>query len=412
MRVLSLATALAVTGALTGAGLLSAQAADPIRIGAIAPLTGPTANLGISMQQALEIVAAETNAAGGIVIDGEAREVTFIFEDSQGKPENGVSAAQKLLVRDNVDAIFHSLIASSVALAVMELAPSFPDKIFMSGQNIATSIADKIRAEPEKYGNVWKPGWNADAYAATAEGTITYLLAEGLIEAPNKTLAFVIEDTDYGQSNADNLTKAFAAQGWTVTGTEVVAVGHTDFYPQLTKLGENAPDLVISVFTAANSGIALVKQMKERSLLSLHFGFPYPNYSEFEAGLDAEGRNGLLSMPLIFDPVNNAEHKAFAERLHAELGVVITQDHALGYCIGSIMLDAMKRAGSLEIEAMTDALLATDLNCLLGRYVFDPESHSPLIGADYLAIPASQVQNGVHYAIWPPTVATSTYQAP
>ncbi len=37
---------------------------------------------------------------------------------------------------------------------------------------------------------------------------------------------------------------------------------------------------------------------------------------------------------------------------------------------------------------------------------------TPLIGADYLAIPASQVQNGVHYAIWPPTVATSTYQAP
>lgn len=397
--------AVALAGAVT-----SAQAAEPIEVGAIAPLTGPAANLGISMQQALEIVAAETNAAGGIEIDGEARELAFRFEDSQGRPEVGISAAQKLLVRDDVDAIFHSLIASSVALAVMELAPSFPDKLFMSGQNVSIDIARKIAREPEKYGNVWKPGWNSDAYAATAEGAISWLVDEKLVDLPGRTVAFVVEDTDFGQSNMDNIAASFEAAGWTVTDREVVPVGHADFYPQLSKLGATAPDLVVSVFTAANSGMALVKQMDERKLASLHMGIPYPNYGEFMEGAGDE-KDGLLSAPLIFDPVNNAEHKAFAERLSSRLDVTITQDHALGYCIGNVMVDAMKRAGSLEIDALNAALLETDYPCLLGRWAFDPQTHSPMMGADYLALPASQIQGDAHYAIWPPSVATSTYRA-
>ncbi len=389
----------------------AAVADDPIRIGAIAPLSGPAANLGVSMKQAFEIVAKEVNAAGGVEIDGKRRTVSFLFEDSQGKPEVGLAAAQKLLTRDNVDAIYHSLVASSVALAVMELAPSFPDKLFLSGQNVSIQIARKIAADPKKYANVWKPGWNSDAYAATVAGLLASLETDAKVDVGGKTVAFIVEDTDFGASNQDDILKALTAAGWKSAGVEVVPVGNSDFYPQLAKLTAAKPDVVVSVFTAANSGIALVKQIKERGLKFLHIAVPYGNYTEFMAGAGPE-KNGLLSAPLIYDPVNNPAHRDFAERLKTQLNVRISQDHALGYCIGSIMIDALNRAKTLEFEKLNAAMAATDFKCMLGRWVFDPKTHSPRMGAEYLALPASQIQNGEHRAIWPATAATSAYQAP
>lgn len=382
---------------------------DDIRVGAIAPFSGPAANLGVSMKQALEIVAKETNAAGGITIDGKPRPVTFLFEDSQGKPEIGLAAAQKLLIRDNVDAIFHSLVASSVALATMELAPSFPDKLFMTGQNVSIAIARKIAAEPEKYANVWKPGWNSDAYASTIAGVVDWLGTEKLVDFGGKKVAFIVEDTDYGASNQDDALKLLEQAGWTKGDVEVVPVGHSDFYPQLAKLAVSKPDLVVSVFTAANSGIALVKQIKERGLPALHIALPYANYSEFMAGSGSE-KDGLLSAPLIFDPQHNPAHKAFAEKLKGELNVTISQDHALGYCIGNIMMDAMKRAGTLKIDALNAAMAATDYRCMLGRWAFDPSTHSPKMGAEFLALPASQLQGGEHQVIWPQSAATAQFK--
>ena len=395
--------------------LISAQmaGAEKIKIGAVGPLTGPAATLGISMKQALESVAADVNDGGGIVIDGKKRQFEFIFADSQSRPEVGVSATQKLLTRDKVDIIFHSLIHSSVALAAMELAPSYSNILFMSGQNVSIEIAKKIKKNPKKYANVWKLGFNSDAYAQTVFGTIDQLVKDGKISPKNKTLAFISEDTDYSKSNVNFTIPLFEKAGWKVTANEYVSLGHADFYPQLSKLRANEPDVLVSIFTSANSGIALVKQLKEQGIKSTHIGIPYPNYSEFMTLVkDSDFAEGLLSTPLMFDPVNNSEHKAFEDRMSKYLNVKITQDHAFGLCDAQLLFANLKRAGSLDIEVLTKAFKTTDFKCLLGRWVFDQESHSPLVGADYLAVPASQIQNRVHYVVWPKSIATSEYKAP
>jgi ABC-type branched-subunit amino acid transport system substrate-binding protein len=394
--------------------LISAQmvGAEKIKIGAVGPLTGPAATLGISMKQALQIVGADVNDGGGIVIDGKKRQFEFIFADSQSRPEVGVSAVQKLLTRDKVDIIFHSLIHSSVALAAMELAPSYPNILFMTGQNVSIEIAKKIKKYPKKYGNVWKMGFNSDAYAHTVYGVMMELVRDGKISPRNKTLAFISEDTDYSKSNVNFTIPLFEKAGWKVTANEYVSLGHADFYPQIAKLRANEPDVLVSIFTSANSGIALVKQLKEQGIKSAHIGIPYPNYSEFMTLVSkSDFAEGHLSTPLMFDPINNPEHKAFVDRLSKYLDVKITQDHALGVCDAQLLFYNLERAGSLDIKALTKAFETTDFKCLLGRWVFDKESHSPLVGADYLAVPASQIQKGVHHAIWPKSIATSEYKA-
>ncbi|MCC7275885.1 MAG: ABC transporter substrate-binding protein [Alphaproteobacteria bacterium] len=386
----------------------AALAQNTVKVGAIGPLSGPAAASGIAMRKAWEFVAADVNAQGGLMVDGKMKKIEMLFEDSQSRPEVGVSAAQKLLTRDNVDVLVGELFHSHVTLAIMELAPAFP-KIFFTGQPVSQEIARKIASDKKKYGNYWKFSFNSDAYADTTFQTIEWLIKDGKVKAPNKTFGFVTEETDYAKSNIEFMRKLFEPAGWKMTGQELVPIGHGDFYPQISKLRAAPPDVLISIFTSPNAGAALVKQMKEQGVKPFHFAIFYPTLREFLAAAGPAAEN-LVYSPLLFDPDNNAKHKELSDRMQTFLGSAPSGDHAFGYCNAAVLFDAIKRAGAADVKKLGAALAATDFPCTLGRWVFDPATQSPRVGPDYFAVPAAQVQNGTWRAIWPASVATSEYK--
>jgi branched-chain amino acid transport system substrate-binding protein len=401
------ALAVALVGTMAGSMTGVASARD-VTIGVIGPLSGPAANSGISMRQAYEVAAAQVNKDGGIVVDGEKSNIKLIFEDSASRPEVGVSAAQKLLTRDNVDILVGDSIASSVTLALMEVAPSF-GKFMMSGQPVSIEIAKKIKADPVRFANFWKAAFNSDAYANTLFSTVQDLIAKGSIKAEKKKVAFIVEDTDYGKSNVEYTAPLFKGAGWTVSFSETVPLGNADFYPQLSKLRSDEPDVIISIFTSVNSGIAFVKQIKEQGLKSLHLAVYYPIRPEFLKAATTSA-NGLLWTPLFFDPVNNPKHKAFSEMFKQQSGVDGNGDHAQGYCQMMMLLDNLKKAGSIEPAKLSEAFAKTDFSCVMARMAYDTEIHTPKVAPDYFPVPMAQIQDGVSFAIWPATTATSTFK--
>jgi branched-chain amino acid transport system substrate-binding protein len=407
MKVKDMVVRAALVGAMA-AGMTGGASARDITIGVIGPLSGPAANSGISMRQAYEVAAAQVNKDGGIAIGGEKGEIKLIFEDSASRPEVGVSAAQKLLTRDNVDILVGDTIASSVTLALMEVAPSF-GKFMMSGQPVSIEIAKKIKADPARFANFWKGGFNSDAYADTLFNSVQDLIAKGAVKADQKKIAFIVEDTDYGKSNVEYTARLFKGAGWSVSSSETVPLGHADFYPQLSKLRSDEPDVIISIFTSVNSGIALVKQIKEQGLKSLHLAVYYPIRPEFLKGATSAA-NGLLWTPLSFDPVNNPKHKAFADMFKQQANVDSNGDHAQGYCQMMLLLENIKKAGSIEPAKLSEAFAKTDFPCVIARIAYDTKTHTPKVGPDYFPVPLAQIQDGVSFAIWPSTAATSTFK--
>jgi len=389
--------------------LVGSAAWAEVKIGVVGPLSGPQANSGIAMRQGFELAVAETNAKGGLTIDGKQQPVTLLFEDSASRPEMGVSAAQKLLTRDGVDMLIADSMASSVTLATMELAPSF-GKFMVSGQPVSIAIAQKIKDQPEKYANFWKMSFNSDAYAQAIYQSVRDLLAEGKVKVSKKTIAFIVEDTDYGKSNVEFTAPLFVADGWKVVANDAVANGSADFYPQLSKMRAEEPGVVVSIFTSPNSGAALVKQMAEQDIRSLHLAVYYPIRPEFLPAAGAAA-NGLLWTPLIFDPDHNPQHKAFAEKVKAKTGVMGNGDHALGYCQMSILLDNAQKAGSVDPKKMSAAFAKTDYACVYGKWAWDTQNHTPKIGADYLPVPFAQIWNGQSQVIWPKSAATAEFKA-
>lgn len=107
---IALAT-LAAGLALTGAG---AGAAEPtIRIGVMSPNTGPYAAIGEDVRNGFQLYLDEVGAKVG------GARLELVFEDSQAKPDVGLTKARKLVESDKV-AFLGGVVSSSVAYALRD----------------------------------------------------------------------------------------------------------------------------------------------------------------------------------------------------------------------------------------------------------------------------------------------------
>ena len=70
------------------------------------------------------------------------------------------------------------------------------------------------------------------------------------------------------------------------------------------------------------------------------------------------------------------------------------------------MFDAIKRAGSLDPDAIVDALLKTDIEGVLGWITFDPETHK----RTYPTLYVGQIKNGEHLIIWPEELKETEFE--
>lgn len=98
------------------AGIASAVAADPIKIGAPLIMSGPGAFTGESSKLALDMLAQETNAAGGV----GGRPIQFLYYDTEGKPDVAVRVINRLVKSDRVHAVLGP-IASWEVVAVKQV---------------------------------------------------------------------------------------------------------------------------------------------------------------------------------------------------------------------------------------------------------------------------------------------------
>ena len=109
-----------------------AQAA-PLRLGCLNPLTGAGGADGPRMLKAMQAVAAEVNAAGGVL----GRQIELVSEDDETNPDSGVRGARKLVDIDKVPAIMGTW-ASAVTTAVAPLL--WESKTFLTTVSGADSI--------------------------------------------------------------------------------------------------------------------------------------------------------------------------------------------------------------------------------------------------------------------------------
>jgi len=399
---------IAILGLIAPLTQARADVPETIKIGVTAPLSGPGAQSGLSLQTGMKLAADIANEKGGIQVGGKRAKVEVVFEDDQSNPAAGVNAALKLLTQEKVNFLIGDAFRSDVTLAVMDLAPQFNVTI-MSGEPVAASISQKIAKDPKKYANFWKGNWSSDSYAGAIYESVMDLVKAGKIDPKNKTVAFVSEDTEYGRTISELTGQAFEKAGWKQLDIETVPLGTSDLYPQLNKIKAMNPALVMGTFTSTESGSALVKQFHELGMNATLAGIYFPNRPDFmkAAGKSADG---LLWATLLYDPIHNREQAKFAAFAEQRLHQKPNYDIVAGYDIMSVALEAISKAGSLDAAAVDKAMASMNYKSVLGRYAFDSANHTVKVGANYIPVPVAQVINGESYVIWPGTVATHAFE--
>jgi branched-chain amino acid transport system substrate-binding protein len=145
------AAAAAAGASLTGlSGAALAQAAGPIRIGVITPLSGPQEFLGMYVKNGAEVAVEQINKAGGVM----GRPLELVIRDDKANPAAAVAATRELLAA-GVN-LYIGTISSANLLA---MAP------VMQQENavLVTSGAGTEKLNHEAYSpNVFRPGDSPD----------------------------------------------------------------------------------------------------------------------------------------------------------------------------------------------------------------------------------------------------------
>jgi ABC-type branched-subunit amino acid transport system substrate-binding protein len=139
-----------ITTAAAGLAAPAIAQTTALRLGVLTPLTGAGSFDGPRMLKAMQAVATEINASGGVL----GRPIELVVEDDETNPEAAVRAAHKLVDVDRVPAIMGTW-ASAVTTAVAPVC--WESKTFLTTVSGADSITHLphqgflIRTQPNNY---------------------------------------------------------------------------------------------------------------------------------------------------------------------------------------------------------------------------------------------------------------------
>src|SRR5579875_3677328 len=88
------ARSLAIGAAIAFCGMASASAAEPIKVGLVAALSGPSAQSGEAITRGLQLAIDEINAKGGLL---NGRKIELVQRDDESSPPKGLIAARELI---------------------------------------------------------------------------------------------------------------------------------------------------------------------------------------------------------------------------------------------------------------------------------------------------------------------------
>lgn len=213
------------------------KANEPIKIGAILPLTGEGTSYGDVWKKSIELGKGEIEAKYG-------QKIEIIYEDSQMKPADAATAASKLINTDKVKAIIIGTSRESLAVAPIAEA----NKVLM--------ITAGTGAEISKAGDYVFRTSPSDLYQGND-------LADFAVKKGYAKMATLFLNDEYGKGITDVFGQRLESIGGKVVAKEEFqAQGVSDYKTQLTKIAKEKASAILMI-ASQNQYPLIFKQMRE-----------------------------------------------------------------------------------------------------------------------------------------------------
>jgi len=334
---------------------LPVLAADSVKIGYIATISGPAASLGIDILDGFKL---GITHAGGTLGD---LPVELIEGDDQLKPDVGVQLATRMIEKDNVDFIT-GIVFSNVMMAIAK--PVNDAGVFLISGNAGPSPLAGANCLP----NFFAASWQNDQ---THEAMGKYLQDQGV-----KDLYLMAPNYQAGKDALAGVKRFFKGN---IVDEVYTTVNQPDYSAELAQLRAKKPGAVF-VFYPGGMGINFVKQYAQAGLKDM-----IPLYTTAftldQSSLPAMGDAPLDIMNSSFwsPDLDNAVNKKFVEDFIATYDRIPSLFAAQGYD-AALIIDSAIRAvgGNLEDkDALRDALRHVEFESVRGQFRFN-NNHFPI----------------------------------
>ena len=359
-------------------------AKDPILIGYLPALTGPSSSTGIGINRGVQLAVQEINAAGGI----DGRQIELIVRDTQSEPTKAVNGAAELIHAHKVSVVLGP-VNSGESLAVVPLLAR------ANTPQIHPCWVDSL-TDPKKYPMCFRNASTNQQIGAAANRYVVDVLK-------CKKVAVISDTTGYGTASVNAYVPMLKAKN-----AEIVYEGNID---------AANPDLTAEILRMRSAGAqAIMPWSVNPGFLSriintrgqMQWDVPIVGQTTLGSGqtqaLLEKPEYWAKVYPNNFRPVcYDANGKltertaAFLERLKSariEVGDTLLWWVAVGYDSPNLIAQAVKNAG-VEPEQIVGYL--NKLNFypgVFGDISFTPERHDGYPDEGIVMVEANSLKNG------------------
>jgi urea transport system substrate-binding protein len=331
-----------------------ADAAEPIRIGAVLPFSGGVELYGQQAKLGLDLAVKDINAAGGIL----GRPVEVIYADDKTRPESAAAA-------------MHALIENEGVLAVV-------GPITSQNLNAVAPVAESLKT-PLLYATNFEGG-KCSRYVFSF-GTVPNQELGQLLPYMNQTFGntyFLLgADRVWPHQMFDIAQPVIEKLGGKVLGKQFTLGTETDFTPLVAQVAAAKAKLLL--FALKGDGMDFIRQADDQGLLK-QTTVAFLGLSEVDLGIfRGKGQNMYTVVPSVASS-DDPSVKAFVAKVRAQAGadVVVSYYVMTHYNTLIALKAAIEKAGKVDKEAIVDALAGLVIASPTGPVTIDRNHYATM----------------------------------
>ncbi len=314
---------------------------EEILIGNIQDLSGPIKELGLLIPGGSQMYFDYINEQGGI----NGRKIRMITEDHGYNPQKSVTAAKKLIEKDQVFCLYN-VIGTSTAEAIRPILEENEVPLIAPATNSST-LADMSR-QGAKY------IFHTDAgYDLQTKVLINYILSKN----PDAKIGFAYQDDDYGENALLGAAEAEETNGITVQ-KESFQRGATDFVGQTSNFMKGGcTDVIIGGIV--REPVTIMKTAQAMNYKPNFYGLG-PTTDKRVGLLAGDAGEGFITAYWALHPESDNSGPNLYRELSDKNNVPVQMRglyHYYGFATAYILVEGLKRAGkNLNRQSLINAL--------------------------------------------------------
>jgi len=367
---------------------------DTITLGSAISLTGKYSTNGIHAQNGYDLAIDRINEMGGVTVDGKSYKLKVVYYDDESTPARGAQLAERLISQDGVQFMLGPY-SSGLTKAIAPVTEQYGVPMIE-----AEGASRSLFTQGYKY--LFAVLSTSEQYLASAIALAAEQAAADGKQPSDLKVAMAFENDPFSLDVRAGVVADAEKYGMEIVIDDKLPRDLSDMSATLTKVRAVKPDLL--VISGHSKGAATAA----RQIGEMGIDVPMVALTHCEAA-DVTGKFGDVTNDF-FCPTQWAETLTYSDEYFGsaadydalfketfegyETGVPYQAAQASAAVL--VWKEAFEKANSFEIDAVRDAIAATEMETFYGGIKFAPEGNNiakPMV--------LRQIQEGVYNVVAP-----------